>query len=167
MSTTTVKAIWLDKVEDLEEYQNAHGSAPVIWDEIAQKYLHLKPFEYNFHTEKLWPLWKNQSIPKHHRAVLAMTYDRAVIEKEYFKRAAEDIKQYLIDFPPHPDYANHWTDIASLFESDPDCEAIGFHWTSVSEDLFEGNWNEEKDDYDFVDLTQFWSMYRQLDKQTE
>ncbi len=40
MSYTTVKAIWPgEKHEDLEELRNSHGSAPVIWGALSEKYL--------------------------------------------------------------------------------------------------------------------------------
>ena len=165
MSSTTVYALYLNShVEEIEEFHNGHGSAPVIWDTISQKYLGLRPFEYSFHTDKLWPLWKNKSIPKTHRAVLGMTYDDAVIIKPDFKRAADDIRQFLKDFPVNPEYENHWPAILQIFESDPDCDSICFHWTSVSENPFSGDWNDETEDYDPPNWKKYWSMYYSLDK---
>jgi hypothetical protein len=35
--------------------------------------------------------------------------------------------------------------------------------TSVSEDLFEGTWNAEKEELDPPDWKEFWSVYDELD----
>lgn len=165
MSTTEIKFLKQPEgVIDVVEFRNSHGSAPVVWDLIAQKYLGLQPFHYSFHTEKLWPLWKDLTIPEHHRAVLAMTYDDTVIIKTDFKRAAEDIRKFLEDFPVNPEYVNHWPAILEIFEGNPDCDAIGFYWTSVSEDPFQGDWNEETEDYEPLNWKRYWSMYNTLDK---
>ncbi|WP_201766958.1 hypothetical protein [Chrysiogenes arsenatis] len=57
MSTATIKSVCLgEKVEDIEELRNSHGSAPVIWDD-------------------LWPLYKRADMPAHQRSVLLMTYE--------------------------------------------------------------------------------------------
>lgn len=164
MSTTEVKLLkHPEGVIDIVEFQNSHGSAPVIWDQMAQTYLNLPPFHYSFHSDKLWPLWKDLSIPEHHRAVLGMTYDNTVIEKHDFARAAADIKKFLDDFPVNPEYENHWPEIQKIFESNPDCHAIGFYWTSVTEDPFEGDWNEEEEEYEPLNWKKYWSMYHKFD----
>lgn len=165
MSTTEIKFLkHPEGVIDEVELSNSHGSAPVVWDIMAQNYLGLPPFHYSFNTEKLWPLWKDTAIPEHHRAVLGMTYDNCVIIKEDFSRAAKDIKKFLEDFPVNPEYENHWPAIQKIFEDDPDCQAIGFYWTSVTEDPFLGEWNEELEDYDPIVWSKYWSMYLKLDK---
>lgn len=165
MSTTEIKFLkHPDGVIDVLEFSNSHGSAPVVWDLMAQKYLGLQPFHYSFHTEKLWPLWKDLTIPEYHRAVLAMTYDDTVIIKTDFQRAAKDIRKFLEDFPVNPEYVNHWPAILEIFEGNPDCDAIGFYWTSVSEDPFQGDWNEETEDYEPLNWKRYWSMYNTLDK---
>lgn len=165
MSYATIKALWPgEKHEDLKELRNAHGGAPVVWDEMSQRYLGLEPFQYSFYAERLWPLWKDLNIPRHHRAVLMMTYDKAYVSKADFDQAARDIRAFLADFPVKADHVNHWVAIAETFESNPDCLAIGFYWTSVTEDPFQGCWNEEKEDYDQPDWSAMWDMYAQLAK---
>lgn len=160
MSTTTIKSVWPgEKAEDLRELRNSHGSAPVVWNEIAKHYLGLKDLEYIFHDEAVWPLYKRADMPSHHRNVLLMTYDRAMVLKPNYKQAAADIRAFLADFPVNLDRVNHWPSIADLFDSDPDCPAIGFYMTSVGEDPFVGDWNEEAEDYDAPDWSQFWDVY--------
>ena len=165
MSTTTVKAVWPgEKVEDLEELRNSHGSAPVIWNEIAKCYLGLKDYEYSLRSDEIWPLYKRADMPEHHRAVLMMTYDNALVMKANYKQAAADIHAFLADFAPEAGHANHWTRIAEIFDSEPDCPAIGFHMTSVSEDPFQGPYNEDTDDYDAPDWGVYWDAYAEAAK---
>lgn len=165
MSTTTVKAVWPgEKVEDFEELHNSHGSAPVIWNEIAKRYLSLKDYEYLRSIDEIWPLYKRADMAAHHRAVLLMTYDDALVMKSNYKQAASDIRAFLADFASNAGHVNHWTRIADIFDSEPDCPAIGFHMTSVSEDPFQGSYNEETDDYDAPDWDLYWDSYAEAAK---
>lgn len=100
MSYTTVIRVWPgEKSETAEEFRNAWGSGPVIWNDMAIRYLRTVPYGYMACIEKLWPLANREDIPLHHRAVLAMTYDRMYVLKEHYPRAAEYIRLYLADFP--------------------------------------------------------------------
>ena len=164
MSYTTVKAVWPgEKVENLEELQNSHGSAPVIWNRMAVKYLGCDEYMYHRKLDLLWPLYKHLGIPRYQRAVLVMTYDRALVYKADYAQAAADIRAYLKDFPDGVG-VNHWPHIAEIFESNPDVPAIGFHMTSVSEDLFLGEWNEELEESGPPDWAEFYSVYALLSK---
>lgn len=166
MSYTTIKAVWPgERHEDEEELRNSHGSAPVVWGEMAQRYIPEcdSRFAYNWHAEKLWPLYRRMDIPRHQRAVLTMTYDNAYIAKANYQQAAADIRAWLKDFPQDGGYVNHWPYIAHLLDSDPDYPAMAFHWTSVCEDPYHGTWNEEKEDYDAPDWSKYWEVYEKLD----
>lgn len=163
MSSTTIKALWLgDRHEDITELRNSHGSAPVVWGEMSARYLGCERFAYWQHTDKLWPLYKRQDIPVHQRAVLTMTYDNAYVSKANYKRAAADIRAFLADFPQDENYMNHWPAIAEIFESEPEYPAIGFHWTSVNCDPFNGEWDDELDDYGPTDWARLWEVYDTL-----
>lgn len=160
MSYTTIKAVWPgEKVEDLKELRNSHGAAPVIWNEIAKKYLGLRDYAYSSRTDDLWPLCERPDMPTHHRAVLMMTYDYALVMKADYRQAAADIRAFLDDFPPRAGYVNHWGAIADVFDGNPDCPAIGFHMTSLSEDPFDGPYDEETDEEDPPDWSMFWDVY--------
>jgi hypothetical protein len=170
MSTTDVYAVWPgERHEEIAELYNGHGSAPVVWGKMFMRYVGVSlesrypESEYMFRTEELWPLWKRMDIPKPLRAVLAMTYDHVIVTREYYARAADDIRAFLTAFPVDPERANHWPRIAEIFESSPDCPAIGFRWTSVCEDPFNGDWNEEIEDYDPPDWSRKWDVYAALD----
>lgn len=159
MSYTTVKAIWPgEKHEDLEELRNSHGSAPVIWGALSERYLGGRN-QWLFKTDTLWPLYKREDVPACMRAVLMMTFDRAYVEKKDYAKAAADIEEFLRIAPQPENHVNHWPHLAELFKSDPDIPAIGLHCTSVSEDPFQGEWNEEKEDYDAPDWSRCWSVY--------
>lgn len=159
MSYTTIKAIWPgEKHEDLEELGNSHGSAPVIWGALCEKYLGNRN-QWLFNPDKLWPLYKRQDIPAFLRAVLMMTFDRAYVLKKDYGRAAADIREFLRTGSFDSAHVNHWPHLAELFESNPEIPAIGLHCTSVGEDPFQGEWNEEREDYDQPDWDACWSVY--------
>ncbi|HBY7665176.1 TPA: hypothetical protein QH938_002511 [Klebsiella pneumoniae subsp. pneumoniae] len=165
MSYTTVIYVWPgEKSETAEELLNAWGSAPTIWDDMANRYLGRS---YWSCIDELWPLAKRQDIPYHHRAVLAMTYDRMYVLREHYPRAAESIRHYLADFPVDEGKVNHWPFLAELFESNPDCPAIGLWCTSVCENPFRGEWNEDEEDYEQPDWSRYWSLFDWLDSMKE
>lgn len=163
MSYTTIKAIWPgERVESVGELHNAWGSAPFIWDAICKRYL---GGNWISNSEKLWPLWEDQKLPLHQRAVLAMTYDRMYLVRADYARASADIRRFLEDFTGAVDRANHWPAIAELLESNPDYPAIGFHMTSVADDPWRGPYDEEIDEYEPIDWSKAWSLYEYLDAQ--
>lgn len=138
-----------DAIKTLKELRNSNGSAPVVWNTMCKKYFGTKDHSYMFDgtLDKLWPLYKDESIPEYHRTVLMMTYDRAYVARDNYERAAADIRKWLEDFPPNPEYVNHWPELATIYESKPDCAAVGLHCTSVSENPFEGEYDEEAEEY--------------------
>jgi hypothetical protein len=148
MSYTTILHVFPgEKIECGEELKNAWGSAPYVWDWLIKKYIDAESnMMYEKSAKQLWPLWKNESIPLHQRAVLLMTFDRAYVSKENYQRAADDIRAFLQDFN-NTEVVNHWPRIAEIFESNPDVPAIGFWHTSVSENPFNGGWDEQNEGY--------------------
>ena len=165
VSYSTIKALWPgEKQEDLETLRNSWGSAPVVWDALCQKYLGAAPHGFlNADLDRLWRLWEDATIPLYYRSVLMMTFDRAYVTKKDYTRAAQDIRSFLADFPQKPSYANNWPRIADVFESDPDIPAIGIRHTSVSEDPFQGGWNEETDSPEPLDWSTCYDLYEMLD----
>jgi hypothetical protein len=164
MSFTTVKAIWPgEKVEDLEELRNSHGSAPLIWNAFCMRYLGIESYYYaSADLDRLWGKWKDLSIPESFRAVLMMTFDHAYISKKDYQRAADDIRAFLKEFPVSSDRANHWPSIARILEN-ADAPAIGFQHTSVSDDPWQGRWDEEKEEYEPPDWSKAYSIYDEID----
>lgn len=92
-----------------------------------------------------------------------MTYDDALIMQKDYKRAAFNIRRFLHDFPPAHGYANHWGRIATLVDNAPS-PAIGFWMTSVANNPFEGEWNEEAEGTDPPDWGKYWDVYVMVEK---
>ncbi|MDC9590748.1 helix-turn-helix domain-containing protein [Xenorhabdus sp. XENO-10] len=165
MSCTTIIAVWPGKkAECVEELHNASGSGPVIWNDMATHYLGCNEYLYYDRIDDVWLLYKRDDIPVHHRAVLLMTYDGAIVKKENYAESAKFIRAYLSDFPPKNGHEHHWKRIAEIFESDPDFPAIGFWITSVTKNPFSGEWNEETGEYEAVDWSEYWSVFDKLNK---
>lgn len=125
---------------EFAEYSNSWGSAPVIWNIFAEKYWGKKKSAWLVSSElqDFWNLCKDSTIPLAHRAVFAMTFDRAIISRKFYQRAIDDIKKFVEDFEDYPDFwtgVNHWPRIAlDIVEiSGTDAEAVGFHMTTVTE----------------------------------
>jgi hypothetical protein len=137
MSRTIVKAVWYGKrSKNLFELQNSYGSAPVIWQNMSDRYIGAKYWWDEQNMKLVWKLVKNPDIPIEHRAVLAMTFYKALILKEHYERAFNDLFKYLSDFPIDPRYVNHWPRILDFFDSKPNYPAIGFYMTTVGNDPF-------------------------------
>lgn len=163
MSRSTVIAVWPgEKSDEFKELHNAWGSAPVVWNAMAKRYI---DGSYWSNIEKLWSLPRRQDIPLHLRAVLAMTFDNMIVMRADYSRAAECIRHYLVDFPADERKVNHWPVLAELFESDPECPAIGLWCTSVCENPFCGEWNDDKEEYGQPDWSKFWNVFQWLDNQ--
>jgi hypothetical protein len=160
MSYTTIKAIWPgEKHEDRGELRNAWGGAPLVWNALSARYLGSPHGWLMGNGKNLWALAGQSEIPEFVRRVLMMTFDRAYVLKKDYAKAAADIRKFLEEFPQSNDIVNHWPHIATLFESNPDIPAIGFHHTSVSEDPFRGKFDEETEEYAPTDWSRCWSIY--------
>jgi hypothetical protein len=166
MSSTTVISVWPgEKSEEMEELSNGWGSGPVVWNDMAMRYLGASCYGYISVIDKIWPLPKRMDIPEHNRAVLAMTFDNMIVVRDDYARAARCIRQYLSDFPVDENHVNHWPRIAEVFESTPDSPAIGLWLTSVCENPFIGEWDEDANDYGQPDWSKYWNVFEWLDAQ--
>ncbi len=169
MSRATVYGLYPEKKEivEIKELRNSHGSASVIWDIFLKEYYLIESYSAGQpYMELLWPRYKDLGIPQYQRAVLMMTYDQAYIKNDYYKRAAEDIRQFLEKFPPIEGNVNHWAEIASILEEEKEAPAIGFQMTSVAENLL-AEWDEEKEESVMVPLEDCTNIYEMLDRYVE
>jgi hypothetical protein len=153
------------KIIDAVEYKNSWGSAPYIWDKMATTYLHWSSW-LRSDCDPLWKLFDDNRIQPYQRAVLGMTFDKAIISSDYYKRAVDDIRRFLQTFPPDPTHVNHWAEIADyierLKESADTC--IGFWMTSVSGNpLF--TWNEETEEENITE--KLYNVYEELEATNE
>ena len=163
MSYSTLLALYPgEKFEEIRELRNGWGSAPIVWDSLCKKYLNGARWMIDREAGGLWNLWTDDRIPVHLRAVLLMTFDRAYIAKKDYARAAADIEKFLEDFP-EDNRVNHWPEIAALLKSDPEYPAFGIHCTSVSENPFQGPWDEETEEYGPTRWESCFNIYEALE----
>ena len=159
MSRSTVLGLWPNtsiKAEYYEELSNSWQFAYVAWDALSNKHLGHKVNLSDM--DDLWPLYKRGDIPLHHRVVLCATFDDAYILRKDFAKAAEHIREFLIDFPDLSK-SSHWPRIAEILDSTPDCHAIGFWCTSVSDCPFRGEWDEAAENYSPFDWAKAVDVY--------
>lgn len=130
MSWMELKAIASgEKASTLRKFDDCAAGAPLVWGALQAKYLFRR--QWDSAQDHLKGIWALPVLPRHHRAMLAMTADGAVIEQTDFSKAAADIRNWLKDFPS-PE--GHWRDVADLLDSPPSCSAIGFHLVSNRDD---------------------------------
>lgn len=170
MSYTTLKAIWPgERVEDICDLRNGWGSSPVIWEVLGKRYCHFdesKNESWLFpkpNAQKVWDLWMRPDLATYIRAVLLMTFDLAYVVKTDYGRAAHDIRQFLKTMPIGKNVVNHWPTLAELFESNPDYPAIGFHATSVAEDIWSIKYDETTGIAQPADWGKTFDVYASLD----
>ena len=122
-----------DRVECIAEFANSWGTAPAIWRPLTKRYVALGRYEHWLQSlDRLWPLADDERLPLHHRAALALTFDRWYVARAHYARLALDLTGFFSDFPVPPEHVNHWPAIISILESEPGYPSIGFMWTSVS-----------------------------------
>jgi hypothetical protein len=152
----------------LLELKNGHGTAPVVWNEMSQRWLGWEEHQYFMHgiegMDPLWQLYQHLGIPAAHRAVLVFTFDRAYVEKQHYDRFARDVECFN-DSRMHytnPHWVNHWPKVAELFASEPEYPAIGLYATSVGDCLWTAAYDEDDNRLPF-DWTGYYSAYGLID----
>lgn len=151
------------------QYKNSWGGAAHIWTALYDKYIsNRQPGGWLCgDTDALWELANRQDLPVVERAVHAATFDYAIIKKENYKRFAEDLRTFIAKYPvSREDQICHLPAWADFIES-CEAEAIGFHGTSVSNNLWEC-FDSEKDEYVSYDLnkeTKHFEVYEELNKE--
>ena len=129
-----------------QEFKNAHGGAAFIWSALSKRYLgHDNWMMAGVLNEgrALWDLAKRQDLSVFERAVHAATFDRAIVRREDFTQFAADLRKFVETYPPR-DRVCHLLSWASAVESS-EHEAIGFYMMSVSDNLWFGRDEDDKD----------------------
>ena len=152
------------KAKDAIEYRNAWGGAARIWNALFDKYLKNPSIPYHTWicprgTQALWGLAKNKMIPIFERAIHVSTFDLAYIRRENFTKHCGYLRKFDETYPVCGQ-VNHLKTWADKIET-LDCEAIGFHGTSVAENSWI-NWDEEKDGSEKVPLSEGFEVYEWL-----
>ena len=170
MSYTEIYHLWpgTNQIESEMGLQNSHGSAPHVWGKMCIKYLD-RPNENDwlFKSAEIWPLVKDPRVSKTDRVVLALTFDGAYIAKKDYKTAAQDIRGFFERYPIKKEYVNHWPTIIKHLESDPDCPAIGFYWTSCGDDFWELPTNDEGEEEGDFNWSNAFDVYEEYAKEKE
>jgi hypothetical protein len=169
VSSSILQAIWPgEKHENVREYRNSWGTAPIVWGEFCKRYLGcdenwwlLKPDTPE--RQKLWDLWKSLAIPVQHRAVFLWTFDHFYVKKVDYRRFAADLRKFLEDTLISANRVNHWPLIAQVFEMDMDYPALALYGTTVNGDPWDGPYDEEKDEYGQFDWSKASDLYVELD----
>lgn len=130
------------------EYSNSWGSAAYVWTVLYDKYIKDPAKEYDTWVcnregaQKVWALVEREDLPFFMRAVLASTFDYAIVEREHFAEFAQHLNEFVSYFGTNGRVC-HLPAWAKKIEG-LDAEAVGFYHTSVSENpWFE--WDNKKD----------------------
>jgi len=161
MSYTTILAITPgESVEHIEELRNSWGSAILIWDAIWNAFGD-KRHEYGSALtagDRLWKLYDDPRLSENDRTIFAMTFDRWYVAKKDYAQIAADLGAFM----SRHNVGGHWIAIRDFFLSNPDYAGIGFWWTSVAENPFAGEWDEEAENYGPPDWSKVYSLYDEL-----
>lgn len=149
----------------VNEYQNGHLSAAVLWDYLDKVFLNrtgTKGWLFQKDNKPLWSLYKNISVPKCIRAAHLFTFDHAIIPKEnkdefgqYFIETHEILSKY------QPGFGSNWNLIGEdLIKIKVNKKAIGFLFTctSVGEE-----WHHYRKNQYLEEFSKCYDIYKSLD----
>jgi hypothetical protein len=124
----------------LDVYKNSHGSVPVVWNFMANRFANVQSY-YHLQDDLLWKLAYKPEIPSAFRNVMLMTYDRAVLLQDDVPQAISDIQTFLNEFPLPSCTINHWAQIAEDLNTHHQSKkfiGFGFCMTTIGDTFFEG-----------------------------
>ncbi|KPH60379.1 hypothetical protein [Novosphingobium sp. ST904] len=164
MSTFTILSVCPETgtAEYLEELRNSWHGAIIAWELVWNRY-GTKLHEYDgalsngAEDGRLWELQRDQRMSRAERVVFCLTFTRFYVKQQDFPRLADDIGDAFGGNPP-----GHWPHLVKLLHSQPDVPALGFWWTSVAENPFAGDWNEEREEYDPIDPNMMVNVYEHI-----
>jgi hypothetical protein len=178
MSYMALYGVWTgEKTEEFKEFRNSWGGLTVVWEAMAAKYLGITK-SYS-HPDKgwmqlavdspspLWDMWKDLAIPEEIRLVFMWGFDRAYVAKDNYPRMAKAIRVFLKAFPPKPECVNHWDEIAAFLDSNPDAPGIGIYGTSCGDNCWQGEWDEEKEEYKPLEWDKYFEVCAEIDSLKE
>lgn len=144
MSTSTLYIANKNGVRQVAEFQNAYGTAPVLWRYLCKEYLKQEPEYWLSIAEgdkSLWRLVNNPMVPLSLRLVHAFTFNNAVChsdKKQILAEALLDTYRVTHDFSP--DYVNHWQNMGHLIKTMkpfPKSQGIGLNCTGIYDSWIE------------------------------
>lgn len=126
------------------ELGNSWGSAPLVWNALAIKYLGTEDHRYFERIEDIAPALNEADAPWHHCILYGLTCHRCFVARGDHGRVADAIDRFLVDFPVPRDRVNHWPAIAAFLRENEE-EAVGIWSTSVDCSPYE-EWDEDKEE---------------------
>lgn len=168
MSYTTIyKVTPGQSAEELHEFRNGHGAAPVVWSALCKE-VGLEEHGWLFNSQKVWDIWKIPGTPEWKRVTLGLTFDGVYLEYQHFPQASKAIREFFRNYPQDPNRVNHWLALADLIEgwiAEDTIPAIGIRHTSCGESIFDGSYDEASGTYT-IDWEKAWSLYPALQEET-
>jgi hypothetical protein len=126
------------------EMRNSHLGVTFIWDRLCRTYLDASR-PWIFQVSRFWEEDIDRTLPDDDRFLLHMTYDRALLPRSEFRRAAELLSK-LVFKNEQGELRGHWPAVVQLLEDYADREDVlgfGIYATSVSEDVWKEPLDEE------------------------
>lgn len=110
MSSSSLYRVYRTKARYLAEYRNSHGTAPVIWGHLTERFLN-KPFSMFDDLTSLWGLARDTRVPRTLRIVHAFCCDDAFCPVDRISELADACEvTYVATLKAG--YVNHWQSIA-------------------------------------------------------
>lgn len=138
MSHSTLYAVYRTKATALAEYRNGHGTAPMIWGLLSERFLGV-----DFHmsmsgdVEPLWKLAYDKSVSEHLRITHAFTFDQGMCRLANTERLIPSLRKADADIIESKEGRwSHFNQIANSLEdhkSDHRMIGYGLGCTSVSD----------------------------------
>jgi hypothetical protein len=112
MSTSHLYRIYRTKATQFAEYHNSHGSAPVVWGHLRERFLGQERFGFYQDDKPLWALARDPRVPLPLRLCHAFTFDLAFCPVEHIAGLA-DACERVAEITADARYVNHWAAIAA------------------------------------------------------
>ena len=124
MSTSDLYILNGKSVTHWAEFRNGWGSAPVVWDYLAEKYLtgnftdYMRRDYIGFERKcrLVWALNGDDRLTEDERFALLLTFDRAFVPRDRLRGAA-DLCADFARRTSHIEGVNHWAAIGKSLEA--------------------------------------------------
>jgi len=182
MSRGTIIAFRNNEANNALELRNSWLGAAWIWSHVFNEYVKdpNRPYDtwmIGGRDKELWNTAYNPEIPEYIRAVMASTFDYALIKQENFDKYIGHLKEFCEHYQPQSagpryqelEHSSHLMSWVQFIEQNRDAQAIGFHATSVTENLWV-SYNEETDTevlYNIATGDEHFEVYELLNEEKE
>jgi len=139
MSHSNLYQVFKTTSKELTEYHNGHGTAPVIWGYLCEKYLKQERHQWvcSADNQPLWDLAYDDNLPKSLELMHRMTFDHALCLPKDLKELSKQIREACEIINCSSEWSNHWwsisNDLADCEIKDKRCLGVALSCTSVSD----------------------------------